>query len=61
VDLDEGIDQPNFRFFDADTREATDLLTVDETYHLASRASPADFTESPVWIALINTEEPVTS
>lgn len=41
--------------------QVTDLFRVDETYYLALRASPADFTESLVRIALTNTEEPVTS
>jgi UDP-glucuronate decarboxylase len=54
--LEEIDDHPNFRFLDADIREATDLPAVDEIYHLASRASPTDFTEFPVRIALTNTE-----
>jgi nucleoside-diphosphate-sugar epimerase len=61
VDLEEIIDQPNLRFLDADTMQAPNLFTVNEAYHLALRASPADFTESLVRIARTNTEEPVTS
>jgi UDP-glucuronate decarboxylase len=32
------------------------LPDVDEVHHLTSRASPADFTQFPVQIALTNTE-----
>ena len=45
-----------FSVIEADLREDPDLPPVDEIYHLASRASPADFTEFPVRIALTNTE-----
>ena len=46
----------NFRTVEADLRNNPDLPPSDEIYHLASRASPADFTEFPVRIALTNTE-----
>jgi UDP-glucuronate decarboxylase len=45
-----------FEIVEADLRKAPALPAVDEIYHLASRASPADFTEFPVRIALTNTE-----
>jgi UDP-glucuronate decarboxylase len=45
-----------FEIVEADLRKAPSLPAVDEIYHLASRASPADFTEFPVRIALTNTE-----
>lgn len=45
-----------FEIHECDIREKPDLPPVDEIYHLASRASPADFTEFPVRIALTNTE-----
>jgi UDP-glucuronate decarboxylase len=38
-----------------DIRHEVALPPVDEIYHLASRASPADFTDFPVNIALTNT------
>jgi UDP-glucuronate decarboxylase len=41
---------------EADIRRKIDLPSADEIYHLASRASPKDFTEFPVRIALTNTE-----
>jgi UDP-glucuronate decarboxylase len=50
------IDDDRFSMLEADVRERTDLPVVDEIYHLASRASPADFTQFPVRIALTNTE-----
>lgn len=46
----------HFRFIRADIREIQHLPPADEVYHLASRASPKDFTEHPVKIALTNTE-----
>ncbi|MFD1646121.1 UDP-glucuronic acid decarboxylase family protein [Haloarchaeobius litoreus] len=49
-------DHANFRFLEDDIRKSSNLPIVDEIYHLASRASPADFTEFPVRIALTNTE-----
>jgi UDP-glucuronate decarboxylase len=44
-----------FKLIEGDIREDLELPPVDEIYHLASRASPADFTEFPVKIALTNT------
>lgn len=41
---------------EADIRKPITLPPIDKIYHLASRASPADFTEFPVQIALTNTE-----
>ena len=41
---------------EVDVRKYTDPPDVDEIYHLASRASPTDFTQFPVRIALTNTE-----
>lgn len=46
----------DFKIVEADIREPLDLPPVDEVYHLASRASPQDFQEHPVRIALTNTE-----
>lgn len=46
----------NFELLEMDIRKDASLPAVDEIYHLASRASPADFTEFPVGIALTNTE-----
>jgi len=48
--------EDRFEIIEADLRENPSLPAVDEIYHLASRASPADFTEFPVRIALTNTE-----
>ena len=48
--------EDRFEVIEADLRENPSLPAVDEIYHLASRASPADFTEFPVRIALMNTE-----
>lgn len=45
-----------FELIEADIRGSIDLPPADRIYHLASRASPADFTEFPVRIALTNTE-----
>jgi UDP-glucuronate decarboxylase len=49
-------DDERFSVLEADVRERTDLPTADEIYHLASRASPTEFTQFPVRIALTNTE-----
>jgi len=50
-------DDQKFTLIRGDIRESPDLLPpADEVYHLASRASPADFQEFPVQIALTNTE-----
>lgn len=45
-----------FSFLKQDVRLPGSLPPVDRIYHLASRASPADFTEFPVDIALSNTQ-----
>lgn len=50
------IDSERLRVIEADVRKSITLPPVDRLYHLASRASPADFTEFPVRIALTNTE-----
>ena len=50
------LDHPRFTLKDADIRQPPALPPVDEIYHLASRASPEDFTDFPVRIALTNTE-----
>lgn len=44
-----------FSVIDRDIRNPGSLPSVDRIYHLASRASPADFTDFPVDIALANT------
>jgi UDP-glucuronate decarboxylase len=48
--------ESRFKVVEADIRTGVPLPPVDEIYHLASRASPAEFTEFPVQIALANTE-----
>lgn len=48
-------DDSAFTFIEADIRERQEYPAVDQVYHMASRASPADFTEFPVRIALTNT------
>jgi len=45
-----------FTVLNVDIREDPELPPADRIYHLASRASPADFTEFPVQIALTNTQ-----
>jgi UDP-glucuronate decarboxylase len=50
------LDHPRFTLKNADIRQPPALPPVDEIYHLASRASPEDFTDFPVRIALTNTE-----
>lgn len=50
------LDNPRFRLRNEDIRQPLALPPADQIYHLASRASPADFTEFPVRIALTNTE-----
>jgi UDP-glucuronate decarboxylase len=50
------LDHPRFVLQEADVRQPPALPPVDEVYHLASRASPKDFTDFPVGIALTNTE-----
>ena len=49
-------DSEHFQLLEADIRQEPDLPPADKVYHLASRASPADFTEYPVQIALTNTQ-----
>lgn len=44
-----------FELVNVDIRDDPNLPPTDVIYHLASRASPADFTEYPVRIALTNT------
>ena len=50
------LDHPRFTLQEEDIRQPLALPPVDEIYHLASRASPKDFTDFPVRIALTNTE-----
>lgn len=47
---------PAFSLTNRDVRIPGSLPSVDQIYHLASRASPADFTDFPVNIALANTQ-----
>lgn len=54
--IEEIEDHPSFTINDRDVRIPGSLLSVDRMYHLASRASPADFTDFPVNIALANTQ-----
>lgn len=49
------LEDARFEFLEEDVREPGELPAVDAVYHLASRASPKDFTEFPVNIALTNT------
>ncbi|WP_408957709.1 UDP-glucuronic acid decarboxylase family protein [Natrinema sp. 74] len=49
-------ERDDFKTIEADIREPLDLPPVDEVYHLASRASPKDFQQYPVRIALTNTK-----
>lgn len=49
-------DNELFELLEQDVRLPTSLPPVDHVIHLASRASPADFTEYPVEIALSNTQ-----
>jgi UDP-glucuronate decarboxylase len=46
----------SFEIVETDIREPANVPAADEIYHLASRASPKDFTYFPVRIALTNTE-----
>lgn len=46
----------DFQLKEVDIRNEPGLPPADEVYHFASRASPKDFTEYPVQIALTNTE-----
>ncbi|WP_267639836.1 UDP-glucuronic acid decarboxylase family protein [Haloarchaeobius amylolyticus] len=54
--IDHLLDNPRFELQEVDIRQPLALPPVDEIYHLASRASPQDFTDFPVRIALTNTE-----
>ncbi len=54
--ISEYTDHNNFKLLNRNVRLPDSLPTVDEIYHLASQASPADFTEYPVEIALVNTQ-----
>ncbi len=45
-----------FNIINQDVRMPNPLPNVDRIFHLASRASPSDFTEYPVQIALANTQ-----
>lgn len=56
VNVDHLEDSNNFNVIEADIRKPLDLPPVDEVYHLVSRASPEDFQNHPVQIALTNTE-----
>lgn len=49
-------DNSSFTLVDRDVRMPGSLPAVDRIYHLASRASPTDFTDFPVNIALANTQ-----
>jgi UDP-glucuronate decarboxylase len=49
-------DSASFTVVNRDVRIPGSLPTVDRIYHLASRASPAEFTDFPVEIALANTQ-----
>lgn len=53
--LDNFRESSRFSIIEKDIRETSDFPAADEVYHLASRASPEDFTEFPVKIALTNT------
>ncbi len=53
--VDHLVGREDFQLMEADVRDLPVLPEVDEIYHLASRASPADFTQFPVQIALTNT------
>jgi len=50
------LDDQEFELIDRDVRTPSSLPSVDRIYHLASRASPDDFTQFPVKIALANTQ-----
>ncbi len=46
----------DFEVIERDVRHLGSLPSVDQIFHMASRASPVDFTEFPVEIALTNTQ-----
>lgn len=54
--IDRLSEQDSFKVIEADIRKEPDLPVADEIYHMASRASPEDFTDFPVQIALTNTQ-----
>lgn len=54
--IDHLIDKPHFEIIRGDVSNTRSLPSVDKIYHLASRASPDDFTKNPVEIALANTQ-----
>jgi UDP-glucuronate decarboxylase len=56
VNVAQFTDNDAFELLNRDVRLPGSLPQVDQIYHLASRASPADFTEYPVEIALANTQ-----
>lgn len=49
-------DDTHFELINRDVRTPNSLPQVDRIFHLASRASPTDFQEFPVQIALANTQ-----
>lgn len=49
-------DRDQFSYIKGDVCDLPDLPSVDEVYHLASRASPKEFNEHPIEIARSNTE-----
>jgi UDP-glucuronate decarboxylase len=53
--IDHLTEDPDFEFVEDDIRDPENLPETDAIYHMASRASPKDFTEFPVNIALTNT------
>lgn len=53
--VDRLLDHPRFTLIEADLLDEPELPPVDKIYHLASRASPPEFTEYPVHIAMTNT------
>lgn len=50
------MENDNFEYIRGDVRDLPELPEVDQVYHMASRASPTDFAEHPVEIALTNSE-----
>jgi UDP-glucuronate decarboxylase len=54
--IEELEEQSSFTVNERNVRTPGSLPSVDRIYHLASRASPADFTDFPVNIALANTQ-----
>jgi UDP-glucuronate decarboxylase len=56
TNVDHLVSRERFELLEGDIREREEYPEVDEIYHLASRASPKDFTEYPVQIALTNTK-----